>query len=208
MTAPTTLIAAADAVCALFVSHVEAVVHDLVADRIVHIAGNFSRRRIGDPSLSDVGDLAPYARDVVGPYAKTNWDGRALRSVSVVQRDDNGAAQFLLCLNFDTSAFEAARAALDAVLTVPAALPRAEALFPSDWREAVNSTVAEFLVERRSTLEGLDAKAQEQLVARLDASGLFAVRGAAPYLADLMGCSRATLYKRLSGARTEERKKP
>lgn len=206
MTSPAPFFAVADALAALFAPHVEAVVHDLVADRIMHIAGNFSRRRIGSPSLTEIGDLAPFASDVIGPYRKVNWDGRALHSVSIVSRDDGGAPAFLLCVNVDVSAFEAARSALEALLTLPAALPKAEALFPSDWREAVNAAVAEFLAETRSTLAGLNASGQEELVAALDARGLFTVRGAANHVADLLGCSRATLYKRLSAARTREGK--
>jgi predicted transcriptional regulator YheO len=195
--------AAADAICALLAPHVEAVVHDLTQDRIVHIAGNFSRRNVGDPSLSEVGDLKPFAGDVIGPYLKSNWDGRALRSMSAVHRDEAGVARFLLCINLDLSAFAAVRKALDALLTEPAGLLQAEALFPSDWRESVNAALTEFLAERRATLRGLDIAAQETLIARLDARGHFAVRGAAPYLADRLGCSRATLYKRLAAARAK-----
>lgn len=206
MSLPAFLIATADAVTVLFSPQVEAVVHDLGSNRIVHIAGNFSRRRVGDPSLSDVGDLAPFSDDMIGPYGKTNWDGRELRAVSLVLRDEDGAPAFLLCVNMDVSAFKAARTALDALLEVPATLPKADALFPSDWREALNAAVAEFLAERLATLAGLDAVVQTELIATLDARGLFAVRGAANYIADVLGCSRATLYKRLSAARSGEGK--
>lgn len=201
---PQSLLAIADALAALFAPHVEAVVHDICTGRIAHIAGNFSRRRVGDPSLSEAADLAPFATDVIGPYEKANWDGRALRSQSVVLRDDKGAPAFLLCINMDVSAFAAARSALDALLTPAAALPSAQQLFPSDWREAVNAAVAAFLRDRRTTRAGLDPAGQEALVAALDARGLFAVRGAANHVADLLGCSRATLYKRLSASRTGE----
>lgn len=196
--------AVAEAIATLFAPHVEAAVHDLASDRIVHIAGNFSRRRVGDSSLSEVGDLAPFANDVIGPYTKTNWDGRPLRSISVVLRGEDGAPIYLLCVNMDMSAFEAARLALDQLLKLPALLPRAKALFPSDWREAVNAAVAEFLNERQATLPGLDAAALQELTAALDMRGLFAVRGASNYVAELLGCSRATFYKRLKLVRTKK----
>lgn len=198
--------AIADALAALFRPNVEAVVHDLLADRIVHIAGNFSRRRVGDPSLSEMGDLVPFAGDVIGPYAKANWDGRPLKSVSVVLRTDQGMPAYLLCINMDVSAFETARLALDALLQPPVARLRAEALFPSDWREVVNAVVADFLSARSATLAGLDTRAQAELILMLDGRGLFAVRGAANHVADLFGCSRATFYKRLKAARLHERK--
>jgi len=195
----------ANALATLFAPHVEAVVHDLRTNRIVHIAGNFSRRRVGDPSLGEIGDLHPFQSDLIGPYAKANRDGRALRSISVVLRDEAGSPAWLLCINLDVSAIEGARAALDALLTMPAAatLPQAEALFPSDWREAVNAAARDVLAERQATITSLDAQAQTDLVAAIDARGLFAVRGAANYVADLLNCSRATLYKRLAIARAK-----
>ncbi|MCA3517086.1 MAG: helix-turn-helix domain-containing protein, partial [Rhodobacter sp.] len=59
------------------------------------------------------------------------------------------------------------------------------------------------LAERQATITSLDAQAQTDLVAAIDARGLFAVRGAANYVADLLNCSRATLYKRLAIARAK-----
>lgn len=197
--------AVADALAILFAPHVEAVVHDLASDRIEHIAGNFSRRRVGDPSLTDTADLRPFAAQVIGPYSKVNWDGRSLRSLSVVLHDREGAPAGLLCINVDVSAFEAARRALDALLRLPeAALPRAQTLFPSDWREAMNAVMADFLAERSTTLAGLTIDGEVALLARLETKGLLAVRGAVNYAAEMLGCSRATLYKRLAAARAEK----
>jgi predicted transcriptional regulator YheO len=39
------------------------------------------------------------------------------------------------------------------------------------------------------------------LLRRLDATGLFSIRSAVPYLATLLGVSRATVYARLGAAR-------
>ncbi len=199
---PVPFIAIADALALLFQPQVEAVVHDLAEDRILHIAGNFSKRRIGDPSLSDLDDFKPFPTDVIGPYAKSNIDGRTLKSITVVIRDENGLPVGLLCVNIDVSTFEAVRAVLDGLMLSPAPPQiQAEQLFTADWRERVNAEIAAFLVSRKASLSGLTAEDFTQLVAELDRSGLFAVRKAADHIATALGVSRAKLYKRLADAR-------
>ncbi len=199
---PAPYVPLSNAVAALLAPHAEVVIHDLRSDRIAHIAGNFSRRRVGDPSLNDRANVGSFEHDVIGPYAKSNWDGRALRSISIVLRNAERVPEGLLCINVDVSAFEVARAALAGLLTLPdPGLPRGKALFPLDWREAINDEVATFLAERRATIAGLGVADQIALLVRLDDRALFEVRGAANHVADVLGCSRATFYKRLASAR-------
>lgn len=203
---PAPFIAVADALALLFRPQVEAVLHDLAEDRILHIAGNFSKRRAGDPSLSDLDDLVPFPSGVIGPYAKSNVDGRALKSISVVIRDEAETPVGLLCINLDVSAITAARAVLDGLmLTAAPAQPRAEDLFATDWRERVNTEIAAFLTARKASLAGLTAEDLVDLVASLDLAGLFAVRKAADHIAAALAVSRATLYKRLAAARRASR---
>jgi len=203
---PAPYAAIADALALLFQPQVEVVVHDLAEDRIVHIAGNISRRRVGDPSLSDVEDLAPFPEDVIGPYAKSNIDGRDLKSISVMIRDAAGKPAGLLCVNLDVSALRAAREALDRLIPAPANRPaRAEQLFPSDWRERINGGIAAFLAERGAALASLTKAEAIDLVGALDRDGLFAIRRAADHIAATLGVSRATLYKRLAAARRSAR---
>ena len=70
-----------DAIALLFQPYVEVVLHEIASDSVVYIAGNFSKRVLGEPSLLQeseyAGDLA-----VVGPYEKINWDGRKLKSIT------------------------------------------------------------------------------------------------------------------------------
>jgi D-arginine utilization repressor len=199
---PTPFIAIADALALLLQPQAEVVLHDLAEDRILHIAGNFSKRRAGDPSLSDVDELVPFPTGVIGPYAKSNVDGRALKSISVVIRDEAEAPVGLLCVNLDISAIAAARAVLDGLmLTATPTQPQAADLFATDWRERVNAEIAAYLTQRKASLAGLTAEDLTGLVAALDRAGLFAIRKAADHIAAALGVSRATLYKRLAEAR-------
>src|SRR5579859_3371433 len=188
--------AIADALAALL-PQTEVVLHDIAEDRIFHIAGAFSRRRAGDPSLTDIADLRPFGQGIIGPYEKINIDGHRLKSISVVIPSDDGQPAGLLCVNMDISAFDLARAALEKLIALPAARPDAGQIFPSDWREKINADIGDFLSERGLTLAGLTVAEQTELVALLDAQGFFAIRKAADHIAAALGISRATLYKRL-----------
>ncbi|MBB4065541.1 helix-turn-helix transcriptional regulator [Gellertiella hungarica] len=194
-----------DAIARLLHPHAEVVLHDLASERVVHIANALSPRRVGDPSLlEDMGDLAA-AGDVIGPYEKTNPDGRRLRSISSIVRDGEGEAIGLLCINLDVEIFARMAGLLTAFLAVPAQGGRPEGLFAGDWREAVNETVGRFLADRNVALSGLDAAGEDALLARLDRDGIFGFRKAAPYVAEVFGWSRAKLYNRLSRVRMTQK---
>lgn len=197
----------ANALATLFAPHVEVVIHDIAADRIVHIAGNFSRRKVGDSSLTEIADLAPYNGQVIGPYRKANWDGRALKSISVVLRDNDNAPTGLMCINMDVSTFEAAQQALSAFVSMPRAEDAGAAeLFPSDWREGLNQTIAEFLIPRGLPLERLTGDEKLALIQKLDQAGYFDIRNASNHIAETLRVSRAGLYQKLKASRERNSK--
>ncbi|QWT19693.1 PAS domain-containing protein [Bacillus sp. NP157] len=193
----------ADAVAALLKPHAEVVIHDLASGTIRHIANRLSRRAPGDDSLNDIGEPPAAAESVIGPYPKTNVDGRALKSVTAVLRDGRGRATGLMCINLDVSMFASMQGVLKDFLRFGDEAPRPAALFREDWREDVNEQVGQFLGERGISLGMLDVAEREALVRALADRGLFDIRHAANYIAQVLGVSRATLYKTLKAARGE-----
>lgn len=192
-----------DAIARLYAPHVEVVLHDLRSDTIHHIANCFSKRRAGDSALNELADI-DRADTVIGPYAKTNWDGRRLKSVSTVLRDDVGEPVGLLCINQDVEALAGVIDQLSGLLGDPVPLAPVAALFSGDWRERINEHVGSFLASENATLAGLSSGQLDGLIAHLDRAALFEIRNATPYVADLLGLSRATLYNRLKRIRTKE----
>jgi predicted transcriptional regulator YheO len=191
----------ADSIARLFAPHAEIVLHDLTTGTIAHIANCFSKRRPGDSSLLDIVDLN-FDQAIIGPYTKTNWDGRRLKSVSTVIRDENDKPIGLMCINHDIEAFSLVLEQLSALVTTAAApLRHATDLFAADWRERINDEITAFLTARNMTLAGLDPTTTEVLIGQLDRSGFFGIRNATTYIADILGVSRATLYNRLNAAR-------
>lgn len=191
----------ADAIAAVFKPHAEVVIHDLASGTIRHIANRMSPRKAGDDSLSDLDDLGSLEEAVIGPYPKTNADGRSLKSITAVLRDGRRKSIGLLCINVDVSMFEAMQALSKEFLRFAETAPRPVALFRNDWREEVNDIVGQFLGDRGTTLATMGIVDREALVTLLEERGLFAVRHAATYITQLLGLSRATLYKTLKAVR-------
>ncbi|MDW5316718.1 transcriptional regulator [Rhizobium sp. PL01] len=200
----TPFIPVCDAIATLFSPHVEAVLHDLETGQIFHIANAFSRRRPGDSSLNEAGLASSLDEDVIGPYGKSNWDGRRLKAITSVLRDAEGKPVGLLCINHDIEAFAGIFDQLKSMMEFAAPMPKTSALMADDWREAVNSVIGDFLAEQRTTLSGLTGTDTDGLIALLDARGVFAIRKAVPYVAEILKLSRATIYNRLGAIRQKQ----
>jgi predicted transcriptional regulator YheO len=201
---PADVAATATAITTLFHPHVEAVLHDVARDRVVAIWNAFSTRKPGAESLLDpelLADVPP--GQALGPYEQVDRHGRRLSSVSV--RVDDG--RLLLCLNFDRTALDSAALVLAAF-----AAPRVEqpdALFHRDWRAHLNGLVDDWCREQDVARAALDRSSRLDLVADLDARGVFDTRNAAAHVAAILGVSRATVYalRKESQARPSAKRK-
>ena len=186
----------ADAIATLFYPYAEVVLHDLATQSVAYIANNFSKRELGDDSGLEELENTPDAT-VIGPYEKLNWDGRKLRSISVVLRDDAGAALGMMCVNLDISVFEGARAALDLFLSGSKLVAQPALLFEDDWRERINRFIHGWLQQRQLSLSILSREHKRELVQALLREGAFRGKNAADYVANVLGMGRATVFKHL-----------
>jgi predicted transcriptional regulator YheO len=186
----------AEAVSKLFYPHVEIVIHSLTTQKIVGIYNPFSKRKIGDESLLEQDHDFNAGADVLGPYPKMNWNGKALKSVTAVLRDDHGRAEFLMCMNFDVTIFDQLKNVLSA-FTETKLESQPQALFKDDWREKINLYIDQHLRERNTCLQALSKKEQQELVQHLHSKGAFQGKNAAEYLGQILGLSRATIYNYL-----------
>lgn len=174
----------------------EVVVHDLAKDRIEAIYNPFSRREVGDDSYLDRLDFQE-SDTIIGPYDKTNWDGRPLKSISIVVRNDAGVAEGFLCINLDVSAFSSAYQLLQTFLKHPDLPPGSEHLFKDDLYEKINHYVQSFCRERQVSVNALSRGEKKEIIQLLSADGAFNGRNAASYIGRVLGMSRATVYNYL-----------
>jgi len=186
----------ADGIAALFYPYVEVVVHDLGTQTVAYIANNLSKREIGDDSALEDIEFDP-AETMIGPYEKLNWDGRNIRSVSIVARNDGGEPIGVVCVNVNISVFEQAKAALDLFLSGTRLAPQPDKLFRDDWQERINTFLHGWLRERQIGLNGLTREHRRELVEALYAEGAFRGKSSANYVANVLGMGRATVYKHL-----------
>ncbi|MFJ2982812.1 MULTISPECIES: transcriptional regulator [unclassified Pseudomonas] len=193
--------AIADSIALLLFPHAEVIVHEVRSQTVVHIANNFSKRKLGDDSALDLelGDFRNTAK--LGPYEKLNWDGQKIRSITTVLYNASGEAEHLLCINLNFSVLEQAREALDAFFQLSRLVPQPDALFKDDWQERINTFLHAWLQARNLSLRTLKMKEKRALVEALHAEGAFEGRSAADYVANVLSMGRATVYKYLKELR-------
>lgn len=187
----------AQAIALLLHPHGEVVVHDLKTGKIVAIYNNFSKRIVGDESLLE--ELADYTKlpDVFPIYAKTNWDGKKMKSSTATLRDKNENPIGLLCINLDISRWEEFRHFLDQWLSNQNHQNQPEIIFKDDWREKINLYVSEYLKKEGLVLKMLSKEKKQDLIKALHREGAFKAKNAATYVADVLDLSRATIYNYL-----------
>jgi predicted transcriptional regulator YheO len=191
----------AEGIAALFAPFVEAVIHDLSANTIVHIANAVSPREVGDPS--DLKDTVAPGAAVIGPYERTNFDGRRLKSITIVLRQGNDEPIGLLCINTDVTAFESVRRTLQLFLGDVEPTEQVKAAFHDDWHERINRFVAAWIAEHRTTVERLSKDERREIIQALHEIRGFEGHRAASYVAKMLGVSRATIYNELVRIRSK-----
>ncbi|HDS1689776.1 TPA: PAS domain-containing protein [Pseudomonas putida] len=189
--------AIADSIALLLYPHAEVIVHELHSQTVVHIANNFSRRKLGDDSAIDHELDDVLGGTNLGPYEKLNWNGQKIRSISTVLRDSQGDPEYLMCINLNVSVLEQARVALDAFFQMSRLVPQPDSLFRNDWQERINTFLHAWLQARNLSLQTLQMKDKRSLVQALYAEGAFEGRSGADYVANVLSMGRATVYKYL-----------
>lgn len=177
----------------------EVVVHDLSKDQIEAIYNPFSRREIGDSSYLDR-IVFGESEMVIGPYDKTNWDGRQLKSISIVIRNQSGKAEGFLCVNVDVSVFQSANILLQSFLKNNNDIPdESQRLFKDDLYEKINLYVQNYCHQHQVSIEFLSREDKKEIINSLVENGAFEGKNAANYISRVLGISRATVYNYLKG---------
>ena len=187
----------------LFSPHVEVVIHDLRTNTIAFIANPISKRKVGDSSL---GDQFPEAvvndAEVIGPYRKVNRDGRNLRSITSVIRDNRSKAIAVMCVNFDVTPLETIAEQVKVLAFLPGSLEPSAPFFHDNWRQALERAVEQQETSCGKSIRALDTNGRAEFVLALERAGLLSVRNAPGIVADRLGISRAALYKYMKAVRS------
>lgn len=192
----------AQAIEALLHPFAEVVLHDLQTNCVVLILNSFSHRQIGDDSLLNEIEF-DVSKDIIGPYEKLNWNGKRLKSISIVIRDVSQNPVGLMCINLDVSKFDEYYHLFERFMSSKALIQNPQDVFKDDWQERINIFVHEHLRQQHKSLENLTRLDKQKLVELLYQQGAFKQKNAANYVGKVLGIARATVYKYLSKMKTE-----
>ena len=137
--------------------------------------------------------------DYFEPYYKVNWDGRPLKCTSVTIRDKKGEAVGLICINFDVSFLHQIHAQLGKWLAVEKGAENPIEMFGENWQKQITELIDGYLNEHQLILDSLKRKQKKELVQFLYQKGGFHFKKAAPFVAQLLKISRASIYNYIQG---------
>ena len=184
----------AEAISLLLSPHVEVIIHDFKTKSVEAIFNNLSKRKIGDESLLSELEIDSN-QEVFPPYFKINWDGRKMKSVSALLKNQSGQAIGLLCINLDISKWEFIQHFI--LDLIQSKIEQPDCLFKNDWREKINIYVSMYLKNNGLCLESLDRSEKRKLLHELFKEGAFETKNGASYVANVLKISRATVYNYL-----------
>jgi predicted transcriptional regulator YheO len=171
--------------------------------KIAHIANPISKRRVGDSSIEDRFPDEVLVQPVIGPYRKTNTDGRNMRCVTAVMRDERANPVGMLCMNFDVTMLERVQDSLGTLAFLPSP-PAPESFFHENWRQVLEQVIRNEEASVGVSVRALDAEGRRRVIAKLHEAGILDIRNAAPAVASRLGISRALLYKHLKEVRNRD----
>lgn len=198
----------AEALSRLLHPHAEVVIHDLGSGTVSSIFNSFSRRTAGDDSLIEDTDGLASGPEVHGPFEKRLFDGRRIKYVSSLLKNDAGKAVGLLCINLDISLFEQLESVIHGFLGNTGDSTALDRLFEDDWRERINMFISAHLGERYLGRAGLGRTDRRELVGALFSAGGFRPTGSVDYVARVLSVSRATVYNDLGALKASPQVTP
>lgn len=183
------------AVVELFHPFVEVAIHDLEQGKLVAIYHNLSQRKIGDASpLKELKINTKEFPNYFAPYYKKNWDGRMLKCTSITIRNEKKKPIGFICFNVDISFIQDTHKLLGIFLKTKDEADNPIEIFGSQCEEQATRIIQHYLDENHLSLNHLNRDQKRKLVQTLYHKGIFNFKSAAPFIAQYMNISRASIY--------------
>jgi len=201
----------ADGMVGVFGERCEVVIHDFsdMTRSVVYIAGNVTNRSVGAPMtdlpfklLKQFGNKVP---DKIG-YKNTSGNGKFLKCSTIFLRDQKGRVEGCLCINFDVTDFVFLSTGFFEFSSLNQAPEREPPFTPQEHYAKSFSETMESIIDTRVAECGkppatMDKVEKKELIRKLDAGGVFVIKGSVDYVAKVFGLSRYTIYSYLKEVR-------
>lgn len=187
----------------------EIVLHDLKKGELVYIVNGYvTDRSIGykmDSSTYEmILGMAGEEDDLIGYPSRSNG-GRNLRASHIVIRDASGVPAALICINQDTSGWEAVRDMIDSMIARHSMSNREEVSDTSEnYIQNVTRQVIMDAVERSKPANLESKEVKLSILWKLETKGVFSVKNSVPIVCSMLSISQATLYNYLREIRSRE----
>ena len=187
----------------------EVVVHDLrnPASSIVRIDnGHVTHREAGD----GIRDLAAILRsdrfedDMLTNYVTRTRDGKVLKSMTVVIRDEQRHVIGAFCLNFDLGKFLGAKATIEEFThghELDSDAPE-KTLKDANVADIFRHIIRKTIDEAGLPVSEMSREDKVRIVAFLEDREVFLIKGAVDYVAKMLNVSRYSIYNYLEEARS------
>lgn len=200
----------ADSVVAIYGKNSESCIHDLrsLKNSLVYIVGNVTNRKLGAPATDLlIRKLKQEGRDPqdMHNYKTITQDGRSLKSSTTFIKDSKGEPIAAFCINFDTTDFYNASQALMPLLHLSDQMHHdSQETFSHSVEETVESVFIQAVDEVGKHPATMGVEQKTQLIAYLEESGTFQLKGSVEEVAHLMGVTKFTVYNYLKKVRNPE----
>lgn len=195
----------AQGIAGTFGNNCEVVLHDfadlkksIVVIENGKVTGRSDTSSMTDHSLEQV-KAGETEKDIIN-YSGKGSDGRLIKSTTMFIRDDHDKVIGCLCINYDVTEFAIAKKALSELLDFG---HEAEKIDPSSKKinDVLKEVVEAKLGEVGKPVAYLNKEEKVNIVQELDGQGVFLIKGAIDYVAEILCVSRYTIYNYLDETR-------
>lgn len=190
----------------------EVVLHDITNPQqsIIAIAnGHITHREVGSP-MTEMGLKAirnrEYEQGLIKYKTITN-NGRTLKSSTFFIKDMEGEVIGCLCINMDVTELLLVKNIIDDMSIAGEReidAPKADETYSSNINEILYNVVDRVIEDFGKPVAYLSKDEKVKIVKKLDGKGMFLIKGAVDYIADVLCVSRYTIYNYLDEIRDEK----
>ena len=201
----------ADTMVKTFGRNCEVAIHDFsnledLSNSLVYIAGSVTNRKPGAPITNLVAKALKKDGDEVENicnYKTMTKDGKILKSSTHFIRDAHGNIIGAFCINYDISDLLNAEKTIKEFATTQDDESSYEK-FSFSPRETIHSLVEEIKIKYGKQPKYMNREEKVKFIEELDQAGVFLIKGAEEYIAQLIGSSKFTIYNYLRESRRKE----